>query len=267
MEPTIFVRTRSLGALVAAGLLAVLLLATSAAADEILVAAAADLQYVLPEVAARFQRESGHKVRMTFGSSGNFFSQISNGAPFDVFLSADAEYPRKLVAAGHADGGSLTVYGVGRIVLWVPQSSPLDVNKGMAALLSPSVRKIALANPQHAPYGRAAVAALRHDGLYERVSPRFILGENVSQTMHFIESGNADAGFIALSLATAPPLQGKGRYWLVPQGSYPVIEQAGVAVSHSSRKKVAREFLMFLRKPEIVELMLRYGFEQPGNKK
>src|SRR5512147_2359416 len=134
MEPTIFVRTRSLGALVAAGLLAVLLLATSAAADEILVAAAADLQYVLPEVAARFQRESGHKVRMTFGSSGNFFSQISNGAPFDVFLSADAEYPRKLVAAGHADGGSLTVYGVGRIVLWVPQSSPLDVNKGMAAL-------------------------------------------------------------------------------------------------------------------------------------
>ncbi len=246
---------------------AALLLGTRAVADEILVAAASDLQYALPEVAARFEKETGHKLRITFGSSGNFFSQIQNGAPFDVFLSADAEYPRKLAAAGTAEGGSLAVYGIGRIVLWVPPSSKLDLGKGLAVLLSPEVKKVALANPQHAPYGRAAVAALRHEGLYEQVSGRFVLGENISQTMHFIESGNADAGFVALSLAIAPPLKGKGRYWLVPQDFYPVIEQAGVLVSRSPRKKVAAEFLQFLRTPEIAELMRRYGFEQPEAKK
>lgn len=246
---------------------AVLLSGATAAADEILVAAASDLQYVLPEVAARFEKETGHKVRITFGSSGNFFSQITNGAPFDVFLSADAEYPRKLIAAGAADGDSLAAYGLGRIVLWAPQSSSLDLNKGLAVLLSSGVKKVALANPQHAPYGRAAVAALRHEGLYEQVRGKFVLGENISQTMHFIESGNADAGFVALSLATAPPVQGRGRYWLVPQDFYPAIEQAAVVVSHSSRKKAAGAFLAFLRKPEIVELMRRYGFEPPGNKK
>ncbi len=246
---------------------AALLLGTRAVADEILVAAAADLQYALPEVAARFEKETGHKVRITFGSSGNFFSQIRNGAPFDVFLSADAEYPRKLAAVGAADGDSLAVYGVGRIVLWAPLSSRLDLDKGLAVLLSPEVKKVALANPQHAPYGRAAVAALRHEGLYEQVSGKFVLGENISQTMHFIESRNADAGFVALSLATAPPLQGKGRYWLVPQQFYPAIEQTGAVVSHSSKKQVAGEFLKFLRKPEIVELMRRYGFEQPEGKR
>lgn len=247
--------------------LALLLTAATAFADEILVAAASDLQYALPEVAARFAKETGNHVRITFGSSGNFYSQIANGAPFDVFLSADAEYPRKLIAAGAADRETFQVYGVGRIVLWAPQSSSLDLNKGLDVLLSPEVKKIALANPQHAPYGRAAVAALQHQGVYDRVSGKFILGENISQTMHFIESGNADAGFVALSLATAPPVQGKGRYWLVPQGFYPPIEQAAVVVSRSSKKTVANSFLQFLRKPEIVELMRHFGFEQPGKSK
>lgn len=243
------------------------LLSGTAVADEILVAAAADLQYVLPEVASRFESQTGHKLRVTFGSSGNFYSQIANGAPFDVFLSADVEYPRRLAAAGKADADSLYLYALGRIVLWAPISSALDVSNGLSALLSPHLKKLALANPQHAPYGRAAVAALRHERLYERISGKFILGENIAQTMQFIQSGNADAGFIALSLATAPPLQGKGRYWLVPQEFHPPIDQAAVVVSQSSKKKTATEFLLFLRKPEIVDLMRQFGFEQPGNHK
>ncbi len=235
-------------------------------AEEITVAAASDLQFALKEVAARFEQETGHKVRLTFGSSGNFFAQIGNGAPFDVFLSADSEYPRNLIAAGKAEHDSLLVYGVGRIVLWVPKESKIQVERGLPVLLDPAVRKIALANPQHAPYGRAAVAALRHENLYERVKAKFVLGENISQTMHFVESGNVDAGFVALSLADAPSSRGKGRYWIVPQQFYPPIEQAGVVISASPHKKTATEFLAFLRKPEIVELMKSYGFQQPESK-
>lgn len=246
---------------------AVLGLSAIAWGDELTVAAASDLQYALKDVAARFERETGNTVKLTFGSSGNFYSQIANGAPFDVFLSADSEYPKRLIEAGAADGASLLVYGIGRIVLWVPNTSKLDLDQGLQILLDPSVRKVALANPQHAPYGRAAVAALRHEGLYEQVSGKFVLGENISQAMHFIESGNVDAGFVALSLATAPPTQGKGRYWVVPQELYPAIEQAGVVVSHSAKKKTALAFLEFLRKPEIVVLMGRYGFERPGSRK
>ncbi len=244
----------------------VLGLSVIAGADEITVAAAADLQYALKEVAARFEHETGNRVKLTFGSSGNFYSQIANGAPFDVFLSADSEYPKRLIEAGAADRGSLLVYGIGRIVLWAPNTSKLEVNQGLRVLLDPAVHKVALANPQHAPYGRAAVAALRHEGLYNKVSGKFVLGENISQTMHFIESGNVDAGFVALSLATAPPTQGKGRYWVVPQEFYPAIEQAAVVISHSARKKTALAFLEFLRRAEIVALMGRYGFERPGSK-
>lgn len=247
--------------------LAALWVSAVASAGEITVAAASDLQYALKEVAGRFEKATGHQVRLSFGSSGNFYSQIVNGAPFDVFLSADSEYPKKLIEAGAADPDSLFVYGIGRIVLWVPQSSRLDLNQGLNVLLDPSVRKIALANPQHAPYGRAAVAALRHEGLYDRLRPKFVLGENIAQTMHFIESGNVDAGFVAVSLATAPPTQGKGRYWTVPQDFHPIIEQAAVVVSHSSKKTIAAAFLSFLRTPEIVAVMGRYGFEPPGTRK
>jgi len=245
----------------------VALLAPAVAADEITVAAASDLQFALKEVASRFERSTGTQVRLTFGSSGNFFAQIGSGAPFDLFFSADSEYPRKLVEAGKADSGSLRVYGIGRIVLWIPQDSRLDPSQGMKILLDPAVRKIALANPQHAPYGRAAVAALRYQGLYDKVSAKFVLGENISQAMHFVESGNVDAGFVALSLATAPPSRGKGRYWLVPQEFYPVIEQAVVVVSASAKKATAAAFLAYLQTPEIMELMKSYGFEQPEKKK
>ncbi len=243
-----------------------LLLASLCGAEEARIAAAADLQFALREVAGRFERDTGNTVRLTFGSSGNLYAQITNGAPFDVFLSADSDYPRRLVDSGKADGDSLVVYARGRIVLWVPRSSGLDINRGLSILLEPAVRKVALANPQHAPYGRAAVAALRHLGLYDGVKGKFVLGENVLQAMQFARSGSVDAGFVALSLALAPAAASEGRYWVVPQEFYPTIDQSAVVVSASARKKAALAFLEYLRKPDVVDLMGRYGFQNPGGK-
>src|SRR5262245_3083217 len=170
------------------------------------VAAASDLQAALPAIAAQFETETGRKVAITYGSSGNFFTQLQNGAPFDVFLSADIDYPRQLERDGTAETGSLYNYASGRIVLWTRADSPLDLKRGLAALADPSVRRIAIANPDHAPYGRAAVAALHHEGIYDRVLPKLVRGENIAQAAQFVQSGNADAGIVALSLAMAPGL-------------------------------------------------------------
>src|SRR5438876_9604648 len=231
---------------------------------QIIVAAAADLNAALSEIAANYEKSGGSKVRLSFGSSGNLFNQIQNGAPFDVFFSADLDYPKKLIEAGLAEKSSLYRYAVGRLVLWVPSSSPLDVeHDGMSILLDPSVKKISLANPEHAPYGRAAVAALRHSGLYEKVSDLFVFGENVSQAAQFVESGNAQAGFVALSHAMAPGMRDKGRYWIIPSDAYPVLHQAVVILSHSSKKNEASAFLDYLKKPESTAVLRHYGFSVP----
>jgi molybdate transport system substrate-binding protein len=169
-----------------------------------------------------------------------------------------------LIAEGLASKDTLYRYAVGRLVLWVPSSSPLNVSKlGILALLDPSVKKIAIANPAHAPYGRAAEAALRHFGLYDQVSSRFVLGENVSQAAQFVESGNAQAGLIALSHALAPALKDHGRYWTVPLDAYPTLNQAAVVVSRSKQPDAARKFLEFLRGPEAASLLSSYGFSVP----
>src|SRR5438045_6265435 len=175
------------------------------ASAQITVAAAADLNAALTEIAADYEKSGGGAVLLSFGSSGNLFHQIQNGAPFDVFFSADLDYPNRLIEAGLAEKSSFYRYAVGQLVLWVPASSPLDVeHRGMDSLLDPSVKKISLANPEHAPYGRAAVAALRHFGVYEKVSDRFVLGENVSQAAPFVKSANAHIGFVGLSPALQP---------------------------------------------------------------
>lgn len=235
-----------------------------AQADAIAIAAASDLSSVFPELAARFRRETENPVTFSFGSSGNFFAQIQNGAPFDLFFSADLGYPRELEAAGLAEPGTLQRYATGRIVLWVPAGSRLDVSKGLSVLLDPGVRKIAIANPRHAPYGRAAVAALRHEKSYERLERKLVLGENIAQTAQFVESGNANAGILALSLVAAPAMKGRGRYFEIPQAHYPPIEQAAVILRSSKHKQTARQFLEYLKKPEIVALLERYGFALPG---
>ncbi len=236
------------------------LLPGTAAAQRITIAAASDLQFALPEITAQFQKETGYTVRLTFGSSGNFFSQIQNGAPFDLFLSADLAYPKKLEAAGLAEPGTLYRYAAGRIVLWVPKESPIDTDRGLLVLTEAGIHRIAIANPQHAPYGRAAVAALRHAGIYECVRGKLVLGENISQAAQFVESANADIGILALSLAQAPALKTKGRYFEIPESFHPPIEQGVILLKSSHEKKAAQQFLDFLRKPEIVKLMRSYGF-------
>ena len=248
--------------------IALLLSASFAVAQEITVAAAADLSTALPEIVASYARQTGQTVKLSFGSSGNLTNQIRNGAPFDVFFSADEEYPQQLIAEGLASKDTLYRYAVGRLVLWVPGDSPLDLSKlGMNALLEPSVKKISIANPATAPYGRAAAAALRHFGIYEQVSSRLVLGENVSQAAQFVESGNAQAGLIALSHALAPALKDKGRYWAVPLDAYPTLNQAAVVLSRSKQEGAAGRFLDFLRTPEAASLLASYGFSLPAEKR
>ena len=204
------------------------------------------------------------RVAVSFGSSGNFFAQIQNGAPFDLFFSADMDYPRQLITAGNAEGTSLYQYAVGKLVLWVPANSSLDVeHQGMNILLDPSVKKIAIANPQHAPYGRAAVAALKHAGMYDRLADRLVLGENVSQAAQFVGSGNAQAGFVALAHAVAPGMRGKGKYWEVPVDFYPALAQGAVVLSRAQHKKEAAEFLEFIKTKEAAALLRKYGFTVP----
>ncbi|MGH9577387.1 MAG: molybdate ABC transporter substrate-binding protein [Terriglobales bacterium] len=229
-------------------------------------AAAADVTFAFKEVAAGFEKKTGHTLRVTSGSSGNFFAQIRNGAPFDVFFSADAEYPRTLEAEGLTQPGSLYVYAIGRIVVWAPRGSLDFTKEGMRALLAPSIRKIAIANPRHAPYGRAAVAALKHFGIYEQVESRLVFGENVAQAAQFVESGNAQAGIIALSLASAPQMSGRGEQWLIPEESHPRLEQAAVVLRAARSPKTARALLDYLRGPEGQAILKRYGFQLPEAK-
>jgi molybdate transport system substrate-binding protein len=239
--------------------------APSARADEVTVAAAADLKFAMQELAAQFEKQTGHKVNVTFGSSGSLFSQIQNGAPFDLFFSADLDYARKLEAAGLSEPGTLVVYGIGRVVIWAPKNSEVEVSRGWSALLDPSVQKLSIANPLHAPYGRAAVCALRHAGIYDQVEPKLVFGEDVSQAAQFVESGNAQAGILALSLVRSPALRDVGRWWVIPPDACPPIEQGAVVLRSSRRKASARAFLNFLREPGAQKLLEEDGFALPGN--
>jgi molybdate transport system substrate-binding protein len=231
------------------------------------VAAASDLTDAMNEIAANFDKATGCTVRVSAGSSGNFLSQIENGAPFDVFFSADIEYPKKLEAEGLAVPGSTYLYAVGKIVLWARNDSHFDIGRGLAALRDPGIRKLAIANPQHAPYGRAAEEALRKAGVYDAIKDRLVLGENISQAAQFVESGNADAGILALSLALSPELKGKGRFLLVPENLYATIEQGVVAIRASQNPQGARAFLDFIKSPATAALLERYGFVLPGKRK
>jgi len=231
---------------------------------EITVAAAADLSTALQEVADNFEHKTGVKVKLSFGASGALTQQIQNGAPFDLFFSADMDYPRQLVSAGEAEGATLYQYAVGKLVLWVSADSPLDVeHKGMDVLLDPAVKKIAIANPQHAPYGRAAVAALKHFGMYERIADKLVMGENISQAAQFAESGNAQVGLVALAHAAAPAMKGKGKYWEVPAEAYPALAQGMVVVTRSQHKKEAAEFEEYVKTKEAADVLRRFGFTVP----
>lgn len=234
-----------------------------AQAQTLRIAAASDLQFALRDLAAEYEKQTGVKLAVSYGSSGNFFAQIQNGAPFDLFFSADITYPNKLIEAHLADGDSLQVYAIGRMVLWLPPDSPLDpAKKGLKTLLDPRIQKIAIANPEHAPYGRAAVAALQNAGLFDQIRPKLVQGENISQTAQFVESGSAQAGLLALSLVLSPAMR-SGKCWEVPADLYPHVEQAVVLLASASNKKEAADFLAFLKTSSARAALEGYGFTLP----
>lgn len=230
------------------------------------VAAAADLKFAFEEMVGAFtEHNPGIRIEVTYGSSGNFYSQLCNKAPFDIFFSADMSYPRLLVEQGLADKQSEFLYAVGQIVVWSPNTSSIDVEQlGMRALLDPAARKVAIANPHHAPYGRAAEAAMKHFGVHQQVQQRLVLGENIAQTAQFVESGAADVGIIAHSLAMAPALRDKGKFWRVPLEAYPTMEQGGVILNWARNRKAADAFRAFVAGPGGRKILKQYGFVLPG---
>ena len=231
-------------------------------AEVVTVAAAADLRYAFDEVISLVTRDNPEiTVRVTYGSSGQFLQQIESGAPFDLYLSADIAYPQQLVASGRADETALFSYAIGRLALWVPSGSQLDPNVGMDVLLDSQVQRIAIANPQHAPYGRAAVQALRTAGVLTEVEGRFILGENVAQAAEFVASGNADVGIVALSLVLSDPLRGIGTWWEIPETEFARINQGGLVLTDAPGVWKVREALL---SPAGREILDRYGFREPA---
>jgi molybdate transport system substrate-binding protein len=253
------IRRLSLIALLAVGFVSQL-----CTAQEITIAAAADLQFAMQDITTRFQKETGKTVKVIYGSSGNFFQQIQNGAPFDIFFSANLDYAKRLDEAELAEPGSYYPYAKGKIVIWVRNESKLNLDSGIQVLLDPSIKKIAVANPQHAPYGQAAVAAMQKANIYEKIKDKFVLGENISQTASFVVSGSADVGIVALALALSPNMKDKGRYAEVPSDEYPPIEQASVIVKSSKNKDAARQFLLFVRTAAIADVLRSYGFDVLG---
>ncbi|MBI2559734.1 MAG: molybdate ABC transporter substrate-binding protein [Planctomycetes bacterium] len=233
-----------------------------AQSKEILVAAASDLNFAMNDIVKAFEvNHKEVKVKVSYGSSGTLFAQISNGAPFDVFFSADIQYPELLEKDGLVLPGSKTLYAIGKLVLWVPKDSIIDIeNSGINVLTHPSIRKIAIANPQHAPYGRVAIAAMQNLGVYERVKGKFVFGENISQTAQFVQSGAADIGIIALSVALSPSMQTAGRYWEIPPDSYPLIEQGYVILRNGNNHDAARIFTDFFSSSEGKKILAKWGF-------
>lgn len=240
------------------------LITTLALAADLRIAAASDLQTVLPKIVTEFEKITGNKVSITFGSSGVLFAQIKNGAPFDIFLSADLDYPQALITANLADSGLVAQYANGKLVLWVKNNLAQQAKRdGLAILKSNLVQKIAMANPQHAPYGRAAQAALESTGLYDRVKTKIVLGENISQAAQFATSGNVDAAFLSQASALSPQLNEKGIVIELRDNSYPAVEQAGAVLKSSPNQKAATDFMLFLLGPNSRSILRAYGFYMP----
>jgi molybdate transport system substrate-binding protein len=240
--------------------------AIPARGQEIAVAAAADLKFAMTDVAGQYEKQTGNKVNVTYGSSGNFFSQLQNGAPFDLFFSADIDYARKLDAAGLAEPGTLYLYAIGRITIWTPPDSKMDVTAlGWKGLLDERVQKIAIANPEHAPYGRAAIAAMQKAGIYEEVKSKLVYGDNISQAAQFVQSGSAQAGIVALSLAISAGMK-DGKRWDIPEDMHPPIEQAAILMKNAKNKEAARAFLDFVKSNGARATLAKYGFTFPAKK-
>jgi len=234
-------------------------------ADVPAIAAASDLKFALEAIAAEFRSETRRDVKLAFGSSGNFYRQIEQGAPFQLFMSADEAFINKLAVAGRTeDGGRL--YAIGRIVVFARHGAPLDVAAGLAgvekALAAGRIRRFAIANPEHAPYGRAAEQALRKAGVWDDIKSRLVLGENVSQAAQFATGGSAEGGIFAYSLAISPRIAKLGRYVLISEALHEPLRQRMALVKGAGR--TARVFYRYLQEPRAREMFERYGFAAPA---
>lgn len=228
------------------------------------VAAASNLQVALTEVReALAGADPPVELIVTYGSSGTFYQQISNGAPCDLYLSADLAYPQLLVEAGLADDADLFRYAVGRLVVWAPHGSPADPTRGLAGLADPAITRVAIASPEHAPYGQAAAAAMTSTGVYDQVRDKLVLGENVSQAAEFAASGHAQVAVIPLSLVLGTPLAEQGTYGEVPAEAFPPLEQGGVVLPAATDRAAAQRVRDFLTDGEGAAVLARYGFTLP----
>lgn len=241
-----------------------LLLATTARAEKITVAAAADLKFALDEIVTSFKAsQPGHEIEVIYGSSGKFHTQIQQGAPYDLYFSADIAYPRELARLNLA-ASAVTPYAVGRIVLW---SNSRDAGKmTLASLSDPQISKIAIANPKHAPYGKRAEEALRASGMWDKVQDKLVLGENIANTAQFVQTGNAQVGIIALALALNPELATAGGYFLIPDNLHSPLEQGFIITKLGGAKPLAHQFADFMAAPPARSIMSKYGFVLPDKK-
>lgn len=230
--------------------------------DKITVAAAADLKFAMDEIVKVFDTaHPGDQVDVVYGSSGNFCTQIQQGAPFDLFFSADIDFARKLKAAGLASS-EVTPYAVGRIVLW---SATMDASKmTLESLTDPKIAHIAIANPEHAPYGKRAEESLRASGLWDKVQPKLVIGENIAQTAQYVQTGNAQVGIIALSLALSPELAAKGGYFLIPTTLHKPLEQGYVITKKGEGNALAKQFSDYINSKPARMILDKYGFTLPN---
>jgi molybdate transport system substrate-binding protein len=245
-------------------LAAALAYSPAARAEAPVIAAASDLQFALEEIAEAFEAETGEPVALTFGSSGNFARQIRQGAPYQMYLSADERFVLDL----HEDGFTRdegVLYAVGRIVIFTPHGAPLAADGKLddlaGALEEGRITRFAIANPEHAPYGLAAEQALRHRGLWEAIAPTLVFGENVSQAAQFAATGNTDGGIIAYSLALSPQVSARGAFDLIPEAWHAPLRQRMVLLDDAG--PVAERFYGYLQTPPARELLRRHGFELP----
>jgi molybdate transport system substrate-binding protein len=237
-------------------------LAHTAQAEKITIAAAADLKFAMDEIISAFkQANAADEVDVIYGSSGKFHTQIQQNAPYDLYFSADISFPRELAKAGFA-ASEVKPYAFGRIVLW---SATLDATRmTLASLADPGIARIAIANPKHAPYGKRAEEALRASGLWEKVEPKLVYGENIAHAAQFVQTGNAQVGVIALALAVNPELASKGGYWLIPDNLHEPLEQGFIITKRAEGNALARRFADYMGSEPARAVMVKYGFVLPG---
>lgn len=237
---------------------------TVCADEKILIAAATNLNPAMDDICKEFEKAYPTiDVDVSYGSSGNFFAQIKQGAPFDIFFSADTTYPARLEEEGLAVKGGSKIYAFGSIVLWIPKNSALNPRKGLHIVLDSKVKKLAIANQRLAPYGMAAEEALRHYGLWDKVQEKLVFGENISQTAQFVQSGAADVGIIALSQAISPKMKSDGDYLVIPAESYNKLGQAYVVLQRGKDKSYVRKFLEFAQGKKGGIIFSQYGYSLP----